>query len=162
MNTTIHVSWDGPYTLDQIHKLQSNCDYGIYQIYGPSPTYGKVELLYIGQSNKQTFGIRIPAHSGWISGTRDMSQIQIYIGRLAGNTPDTLTWESHIDAAERLLIYAHFPPYNTQKWTRGDVSNYHVLNWGRYRDLFPEVSGQRWTETNEPAELYGDTKIAFV
>ncbi|MGF7014621.1 hypothetical protein HNR27_001981 [Ornithinibacillus bavariensis] len=48
------------------------------------------------------------------------------------------------------MINVHKPAYNTQNLiTIPDerLQNIHILNWGYYRDLLPEVSGLRWTST---------------
>ena len=148
----IQIDWDGPFTLAEVRKLDNgNTDYGIYQIYGPSPTYCRVELLYIGLAGRgdgQTFAIRIPQHAASkIDGFRDASQALIYVGRLAGTeTPDNSVWSKQIELAERLLIYAHYPTYNKMKDLGGlepQLRDVHVLNWKKHRDLFPEVSGAR-------------------
>lgn len=121
-------------------------DYGIYQIYGPHPTYCTVELLYIGLAAKQTFGVRIPNHK-WIEYTRDSSQVSIYVGRLMGEeTPNNDLWERQIELAESLLIYAHYPTYNSQKdsaISQPEFGELRVFNLGRHRDLLPEISGAR-------------------
>jgi len=148
----IHIEWDGPFTLAEVPKLNNgNTDYGVYQIYGPSPTYCRVELLYIGLaglSPNQTFAVRIPQHAAEkIDGFRDSSQALIYVGRLTGNeTPENSVWTKQIQLAERLLIYAHYPTYNKMKdlgRLEPELRDVHVLNWKKHRYLFPEVSGAR-------------------
>lgn len=83
--------------------------------------------------------------------TSDPNNLQIYCGRLAGEvTPTETQWSKEIDLAEKLLINVHKPAYNTQNLiTIPDerLQNIHILNWGYYRDLLPEVSGLRWTST---------------
>lgn len=147
--TLIHIEWEGPFTIDEVKKLTNGyTDYGLYQIYGPNPTYCRVELLYIGLADAQTFAVRIPQHAADKIEWRDSSQALIYVGRLAGNaTPDNATWTKEIYLAERLLIYAHYPVYNKTKDLGGlepELRNVQVLNWKRFRDLFPEVSGVRF------------------
>ncbi|HEY1170537.1 MAG TPA: hypothetical protein VGH19_04135 [Verrucomicrobiae bacterium] len=145
---TIHINWDGPFTLKDVTSLNKPHDYGVYQVYGPNPTHGRVELLYIGLAHKVTFSVRIPKHTDWISYTRDSSQASIYIGRLSGiETPENMIWERQIVLAERLLIHAHYPTYNRQKDSvtcAPEFPNLHIFNWGRHRDLLPEVSGARF------------------
>jgi hypothetical protein len=144
---TIHIGWDGPLALEAVKALNKPTDYGIYQIYGPHPTYCKVELLYIGLASKQTFAVRIPKSAWWAEFTRDPSQTSIYVGRLLGSaTPENTIWEKQIELTERLLIYAHYPTYNKQKDSRTyeqDFKDLHILNWQRHRDLLPEISGAR-------------------
>ena len=146
--TIVHIEWDGPHAFDAIKELGGPTDYGVYQIYGGHPVYGTSALLYIGRADSQHFGKRIPQERGWLL-NRDAGRIEVYVGRLSGSlTPGNDTWSRYITLAERLLIYAHSPPYNAQKNLAAldsDLRFVHVLNWGRHRDLLPEVSGARWT-----------------
>jgi hypothetical protein len=146
--TIIHIEWDGPHKLDAVAALTGHTDYGIYQIYGGHPVYGNSALLYIGLAAAQYFGGRIPQEQQWLY-NRDAGRVEVYVGRLSGShTPDDDTWDRHIKLAERLLIYAHAPPHNTQKslaTLERDLRFVRVLNWGRHRDLLPEVSGARWS-----------------
>ena len=148
-NIIIHIHWSGPHSLDHVASLNGPTDFGIYQIYGGHHVYGSDVLLYIGKAQDRTFATRLPEHK-WCSITPDPKQISDYVGRLFGdNTPDNATWSSQIDLAERLLIYAHSPASNTQKELGGSEKNLwhvHVVNWGSYRNLLPEVTGARWTE----------------
>jgi hypothetical protein len=157
MRRIINVDWSGPFGVNQIGELDGHDQFGLYQIYGPHPVYGNQQLLYIGKASARSFAVRLAEH-GWIHGTRDTSQVSVYIGRLCGSeTPDNKVWEEEIDLAERLLIYAHFPPYNTQKWLirpSDKLEHVHVLNWNQYRDLLPEVSGLRWIESGASQTAY--------
>lgn len=150
--TVIHIEWDGPFPLDAISSLRGPTDHGIYQIYGGHPVYGNSALLYIGLAAEQTFGQRVPQETQWIS-NRDAGRVEVYVGRLAGEkAPDDQIWDRHIRLAERILIFAHSPPMNTQKSLRSlerDLRFVHVLNWNRHRDLLPEVSGVRWAHRDE-------------
>ena len=77
-----------------------------------------------------------------------MATIQQELKPQPRETPDDDTWNKHIRLAERLLIYAHSPPYNQQMSLAAlepELRSVHVLNWGCHRDLLPEVSGARWT-----------------
>ncbi len=144
----IHIEWEGPLKWNEIHKRRSESDYGVYQIYGGHPVYGSNVLLYIGKAGSQTFGVRIPQEKHWRE-NRDAKRINIYLGRLHGETtPSDDVWGRHIDLAERLLIFAHSPANNTQKNISRldeDLQPVHIFNWGFHRDLLPEVSGARWT-----------------
>ncbi|MDI6616165.1 MAG: hypothetical protein QME27_05580 [Syntrophaceae bacterium] len=144
----IHVFWEGPWSLNDLEKLKNDeKDYGVYQIYGCHPLYGHSVLLYIGKAIDQTFGQRI-SQENW-QNTEDGENIEIYIGRLASQKQLTCDeWDAKIDQAEKLLIFAHAPAYNTQN-TRSlpepNVMNNRIFNWNCQRDLFPEVSGNRYT-----------------
>lgn len=144
----IHVEWEGPFSHEGLKSLNSDWDYGVYQIYGTHTVYGAGVLLYIGMAAKQTFGVRIP-QEGWPS-NQDGNRVEIYVGRLSGSTtPENEEWNKQISQVENLLIYAHAPATNSkniQAIRERDFRNIHVLNWGQFRNLLPEVSGHRWTE----------------
>ncbi len=144
----IHIEWTGPYTLENITDLMNEeMDYGIYQVYGKHPVYGSNVLLYIGKADLQTIGKRISQENWW--NTNDSNRLLIYAGRLVGEqTPEEIDWSIEIDLAEKLLIYVHKPAYNSKNLTNiphHALQDIHILNWGSYRDLLPEVSGLRWT-----------------
>lgn len=144
----IHIFWEGPFRLNELKKVDNaEKDYGVYQIYGHHFLYGQHVLLYIGMAQVQTFCSRIKQES-WENNS-DFSNIEVYVGRLAGQkTIDENEWERRIEAAEKLLIYAHLPALNTQSTKtipEAEVFSNHVLNWGVYRSLLPEVSGARYT-----------------
>lgn len=144
----IHIFWSGPFSLKQVKELRDDSrDFGIYQIYGHHPLYGSHVLLYIGKANHQTFGVRI-SQEGW-NFEYDPYNIEIYVGRLAGRKKVTEdSWSEFIDVAEPLLIHAHNPIYNSKNVysiPEEKVSKIHIHNWNSYRDLFPDVSGMRYT-----------------
>jgi hypothetical protein len=74
------------------------------------------------------------------------------VGRLKGySTPTLDKWKEEIALAERLLIHAHGPAYNStnidapNEGTNPEIRNIRVLNWGSVRSLNREVSGLMWT-----------------
>jgi len=148
----IHVFWEGPFNINDLYdqnKLNDDSkDYGIYQVYGFHPLYGQSVLLYIGKADSQTFNTRLK-QEGWEYEV-DNKNIQFYVGRLAneGIITDS-NWSKFIDQAEKLLIHAHKPAYNTSN-TRalpfGYIKDVHVFNWDSSRSLFPEVSWGRYTK----------------
>lgn len=148
----IHILWEGPFNLDQINDINNESrDYGVYQIYGHHPLYGSNVLLYIGLAQVQTFGKRISQESWKKDNVSDHKNIQVYVGRLArrNNKITNDEWNTLIEHAEKLLIYAHQPVSNTQNTKslpEADVSAYRIYNWNSHRDLFPEVSGSRFTQ----------------
>ena len=140
----IQIQWEGPFTIENLPSLANReIDYGIYQVYGRHFIYGDFVLLYIGQANQQTLATRITQQSYWFE-----EGYSIYIGRLGGsNTPSEDIWRDEIDCAERLLINIHTPPYNSSNinslnWE--NLEHIHILNFGNYRSLLPEISGLRW------------------
>jgi hypothetical protein len=146
----IHIDWNGPHSPNDIASYNSHEDYGLYQIYGTHPVYGSDVLLYIGLAAKQTFAVRLSQEQAWYKNNSDAGRVQIYLGRLWGiKRPDIDVWEHHIALAERLLIYVHQLAENSQKELKGfepELRRVHVINWHRYRDLLPEVSGACWAE----------------
>jgi hypothetical protein len=148
---TIHISWEGPVSLQAAQNLNDwSRDFGVYQVYGAHPVYGPNVLLYIGRSEKRSFGERFREHQCWLDSNQDKNQLQIYVGRLHtyNSTPDNQEWERQIREAESLLIYAHGPTANSSglNATLGeDYFNLHILNWGQYKALLPEVSGARYS-----------------
>jgi len=144
----IQIQWEGPYKLLDLPSLTNEeTDYGIYQIYGNHPVYGNDVLLYIGKADRQTLGKRI-SQEDWLN-TNDSNNAKIYIGRLHGaQNPTEEVWSIEINLAEQLLIFVHKPAYNSRSISSlpdSELQNIHILNWGHHRDLFPEISGLRWT-----------------
>ncbi len=160
----VHIDWDGPFSIDELGSLMDNeVDYGIYQVYGTHHIYGSDVLLYIGKADKQTFGVRLKQEA-WRNNC-DSNKVSIYIGRLAGeSTPNSNQWSKEIELAEKLLIYSHSPAFNSQSLNYipdKDLYGFHVLNWGNFRSLLPEVSGFRWTNKFDIMpnyNLYGQHK----
>ncbi|GKU82592.1 hypothetical protein [Niallia sp. NCCP-28] len=151
----INLEWEGPFGLKELPNLTNEeSDYGIYQIYGKHPVYGNDVLIYIGKADRQTLGKRI-SQEDWIN-TNDSNNIKVYVGRLHGSkTPSLETWSKEIDLAERLLIYVHKPAYNSKSISslaELEIQNIHILNWGDYRSLLPELSGLRWTSKLDKIE----------
>ncbi len=152
----IHIQWSGPHTFKEAEHLNKSIDCGVYQIYGGHPVYGSGVLLYIGRTTEQTFAKRGAFQHGEYHLTQDAGRLELYVGRLIGlKTPDNKTWNHHIELAERLLIHAHRPAWNS-KMELGDLEQelhrVHVVNWRNYRSLMPEVSGARWTNRFDSLE----------
>jgi len=147
----VHVKWEGPLTrIEAQTRRNSQIDFGVYQVYGAHPLYGSGVLLYIGKCESLTFGLRFSQHYDWLHGNSDRHNVQIYLGRLhtSGPTPLNTDWERQIRQVESLLIYAHGPAANSSglnKEMGEDFHQLHVLNWGNFRSLLPEVSGARYS-----------------
>jgi len=155
--TTIHLEWDGPYSLDQARHMRSNEDWGVYQIYGCHPVYGADALLYIGKAERRTFGERLSQEKWW-DFLSDTNETKIYLGRLAGETdPDDTEWCRLVSLAERILIFAHRPAWNAQMnlgRLDSELQSVHVFNWNNHRSLLPETSGFRWTSRSHTMSNY--------
>ena len=145
----INIAWDGPFTQKEVEDLTNDTDYGLYQLYGRHPVYSTLPgtLLYIGKVPVKTFGHRIPEHrlGDWVGNTA-----QIFVGRLADKQqPGNAEWGKLISEAEQLLIYAHAPSWNSQCINDyGKIRNIHILNWGNYGQLLPEVSKDRYYQAH--------------
>ena len=154
----IHIDWDGPMSVADASELRGSADYGVYQFYGLHQAHRKRMLLYIGRAMGVTFGARIRKHNfdGW-----GRSSADIFVGRLGGREqPDDRIWGQQIQRAERLLIFAHAPPWNSIGIDHyGDVGNLQILNWGDREQLLAEVSTTRWSavDSRKPADfqVYG-------
>ena len=148
----LHVTWEGPLSLSQALSLNDvSKDFGLYQVYGAHPVYGPGALLYIGRAEKRTFGARFLEHLPWVTANQDSDTVQIYAGRLStfDTTPNNEEWERQIREVESLLIFAHGPAANSSGLNSVFTAEYddiHVLNWGNFRALLPEVSGARYAK----------------
>ncbi len=146
----LHVQWDGPFSLEEVSKLNESYDYGVYQVYGSHPIYGSDVMLYIGKAQDQAFGVRLN-QEGWYYNP-DAGNIRIYVGRLAGRkTPTDAEWGNEINLVETMLIYSHWPAGNSRNIQSlgkyaDSIKNVCVLNWGNRRDLLSEVSGLNLTD----------------
>ena len=145
----INIDWDGPFTQQQTQDFTGPTDYGVYQLYGRHPVYDTLPgtLLYIGKAPQQTFATRIEQHAvePWTGTTA-----AIFVGRFADKQqPGNAEWERYIDEAEKLLIFSHGPAWNSQFINHygDDIRNLHILNWGNYGQLLPEVSRERYANS---------------
>jgi len=93
--------------------------------------------------------------------------VAIRLGRLYGEqTPSDKQWENQIDLAEVLLINAHKPAQNASNIGElshlmdKDLRNVHVLNWGDFGSLLPEITGDRWTDkwVSDKYDVYASHK----
>ncbi len=175
----IRIEWEGPYSLEDIGYREgtyslSNAkvneepeDHGVYQIYGSHPIYGSNVLLYIGQANDQTFAKRI-SQEAWEC-NEDYKNIQIYVGYIYNNgnyhpLNDDDVWGKAIEDAERMLIYSHEPARNSSNILNisrnqnklKDMEDIRVFNYGCYRSLMPEVSGEMWIKEFGDIKLFGN------
>ena len=155
----IHVQWTGPLSYREALALNDeNVDFGVYQIYGAHPVYGKDVLLYIGKADYQTFGKRL-SQEVWHEINQDSFRVSVCLGRLSGytGTPLEEEWSRQISIVERLLIHSHWPAGNSSGLNvrfGSDMHDLHVFNWGDYRSLLPEVSGSRYSDRYDSDERY--------
>ena len=154
----INLQWSGPHSYNEVLRLDGDTDYGLYQIHAVHPVYGADTLAYIGKADEQTFAARLRSHNLMVSDDyaaweNNGCRIRIHTGRIHvkrnEDRPRRDTWSKWIARAEHLLIYAHSPAWNANfvmTPPKGRVyHDVHVLNWGQYGRLLPEVSGARFT-----------------
>ena len=140
----IHIDWQGPFTLEEALLLQGATDFGLYQYYGDHPIYGQNVLLYLGSAIKQPFGKRLSQHNWHLWAA---TPVQIYVGRLcAEDQIEIAAAQQQLALAEAILLFAHSPGFNTANLNSiGHKSDdVRVMNWGKRKSLFPEVSISRW------------------
>lgn len=146
----INIVWESiPFTEEAIAELNKNIDKGLYQIYGRHNAYGKNVLLYIGKTYA-TFSQRLKKRFEFLESSSIPECIRI--GRITKSTYDheelgwdELEWDNMIALSETLLIIAHTPAFNKVNNSglmkhEDPNSNIHILNWGDFGDLLPEVS----------------------
>jgi hypothetical protein len=152
----VNIYWDKfEYSQTEIAKLSSPIDYGIYQIYGRHSAYGKDALLYIGQSNSQTFSKRL--FQRWEFEESCAFPHTLRIGRIVKSKypEDHLEWDESrwweiINISEKLLLHTHAPAFNKQANSglfdiKDEAKHIHIFNWGDFGDLLPEVSAYRYS-----------------
>lgn len=133
----IEVVWEGPFSTEEVTRMNSTSDYGIYIVFGPHKVYGLETLLYIGKSEQRTFGVRMLEHlnEDWF-GTE-----QIYIGRLGGETlPTDSDWSEQIDYLETKLIQYCLPSWNLSKFSSASTKSFgeaFIINGGPGNKIFP-------------------------
>lgn len=151
----INIEWQLiQFNNHNIEQLTKETDFGVYQIYGYHPAYGKDSLLYIGKANNN-FSARLKNRFEIIESCATPSHIRI--GRLVNskddnkfNIPAEMT-NKYIDIAERILIKTHSPAFNKQDNTGIfdsdgiDGMHYIVLNWEDFGCLLPETSTLRYS-----------------
>ena len=154
----IHIGWEEYKFEDSIIcKFNKPFHYGIYQIYGDHPIYGHNRLLYIGKAQDQTFSERLNNRADFKESIFYERISFICIGMLYLNDIcNKDNWKNMISEVEKLLIKGHSPAYNSNgiKGLFNEVENITVFNWGKYRELLPEISTSRvsyeyWNFDNE-------------
>ena len=150
-STRIHILWTGPHTYEYIAERRDAGDFGLYQLYGPHLQYGPHVLLYIGQTVNFAKRHRSEGYNHpWYD---NGSSLRFHLGRIWKSqdqeTPTRDKLKRLVVVAERLLILAHSPAFNSDhvsgmgKSDWPEFESYHVLNWGQYGYLLPEVSSAR-------------------
>lgn len=118
---SIEINWEGPLNIAEVTKNHNKDDYdcGVYQVYGPHILYGSNVLLYIGQTQQQTFSGRFLNHLNDLLADDSLERIMIYLGRLKNEVKysgkgDWKSWRDDVNYAEDIMIYKYLPSYNSR------------------------------------------------
>jgi hypothetical protein len=164
-----HIVWEKIIWEDfKYEDFKKKDDKGIYQLYGTHQVYGLNSLLYIGKTDKQTFGERIEQHlddSDFIY--NHFPEYSFFcLGRLQKTEDVSLKKYSEIiGSIEKLLINAHCPAFNSKDVKglykndkKGKVNDFIIINWENYGQLLPEVSTLKFSDKYWKVE---DTKNVY-
>jgi hypothetical protein len=134
----VQVFWEGPLSLDEVLKRP---DKGLYQVYGQHAVFGRGALLYVGMTDKQSFGARFKQHRDrWLKYEAD---VEIRVGVIRdGHSVKFLA------DVEALTIWWHSPPYNSTSIWQYKRDPLRVQNWEQRGSLHPEYSSH-WREEAE-------------
>ncbi|MEL7153180.1 MAG: hypothetical protein AAFN51_05180, partial [Pseudomonadota bacterium] len=107
---------------------------------------------------KQNFSTRIN-QSDWLHNPSGRD-VKVRLGRLLMRDKESFSTEKAeglVNAAEALLIHALSPAKNSSsirslRWS--EYGKYHILNWGAYGDLLPEVSGRYYCADHRDVSEY--------
>ncbi len=143
----LEIDWDGPYAVKPKGSLASWTDPlatanslkqrlaqpGLYMIIGDHPAHGARTLLYIGTTdNLET---RLTRQHVWL---RYQWRPEVFLGV---SDSEAFSDKSLREDAEKLLIIAHSPAYNSRGVSRCKLSSpLRVWNKGRFFRLLPELS----------------------
>ncbi len=150
----IDIAWEGPFPVgyDRQSDLYIAPDlppdlggrFGVYQIYGDHPVYGRDSLLYIGETRQSDSGRalvdRLKEHLAqrfWYH-----TGLCIHLG-LVTHQEVPVTDRDTLDAVESLLIASNVPALNRQHidFARESARDLLVVNWGFRGRIVPEASG---------------------
>ena len=146
----IEIAWSGPHTRAECLALRGPGDRGVIQVYGTHPVFGDDSLLFIGRGFEMRFGGAVEALEPWLRFLP--SEPAFYLGRLGAAAPvDEAAWSALTEAAERLLVFFHSPPWNSKGVDQHGVAEPTlVLNLGRSHRLAIEVSTLWSTSSWDP------------
>lgn len=137
----VRLHWSGPYLLEELSAFTLDPDdIACFQVYGPHPIYGDDVLLQIGCNGESTLGQTI-AEQGWEEHAFH-EQITFFVGRELAEVGANRV--HRLACATALCIQAHQPAYRFFLEGPFCEGMLHVLNMGKRRSLFPEVSSRRW------------------
>ena len=144
IETLVIIEWKRLRRWSDVKDLTGEDDYGIYEIVGSHAVVGDRSLLYIGKAEDRAFGERLQEHKDWL---QKEWEVEIYVGRIREIDGDDdfsdCQWNEVLSDAERLLIYAHSPPYNARDIHEVPSLQHEglrIINVGYHGALLPEVS----------------------
>ena len=152
MRMLLHLLWSGPYSVEEALQALNDegLDYGVYQIYGTHLVYGTDVLLYVGKAEQQTFRSRLTQHAAeWMRAESNAHRLTVPCRTPCGRADAR---RSHVEspdcprgAAAYLRAYACVQcGHMWRPICRRTCDRFVVFNWGQFRDMLPEVSGERW------------------
>lgn len=154
----IDIEWEGPFSVGYERETDDHVDpelpkelgesWGVYQIYGNHPIYGRDSLLYIGETRKSDTGRSLARRFSEHMKGRFWAYVGLSVYAGVVKHRDRLVDDKVlIKDVESLLIAAHSPALNRQHidGAKETASNLHVCNWGYRGDMLPEVSGRLYT-----------------
>lgn len=133
----VSIEWEGPFKFQDVLGKNPKMDCkGLYQIYISHPIFGRDSLNYIGQTESQTFAIRLRQH--WENGLKYENEVTFFLGRLSTDDSDKLS------AVENLAIFRNQPPGNSSAIVAMLVDfPLIVQNFGDYGSLLHEFTSFR-------------------
>jgi|GEM_PF-561822 len=150
----VHLHWrEKEWDLEEMNSAyNTEEDYGIYQIYGDHPVYGENTLLYIGRARGITYSTRMIKHGQDFFDKCHISCFRkLHLSYfLKSEDVSKEKWETYIDFVENLLIYSHFPAYNSVSIKNPKLklpygNEVLVINWDERGKLLPEVSSMKYS-----------------
>jgi hypothetical protein len=138
----VRVSWEGPFSVDEVRQGGLADMKGLYQVYGQHVVFGPGSLLYVGMTDRQTYKSRFKQHyDRWLQYESD---VHVRLGLVDDEAIGLLA------SVEALTIWWHSPPYNSKNiWLyKGDPLR--VQNWKNRGRLHAEYSSH-W-KPREPPE----------
>ena len=146
----INIEWEGCFSVDHVieelnHESDSGLesDRGLYQIYGQHIIFGADSLLYIGRT-RTTFSERIKFHwNDWIRYDVWPEKVYIRIARW-GPTQVLQVAGADLEDAEKLEIYWHSPPHNSENiYDYTGKKPLEIVNRGERGSLVEHLSTDR-------------------
>ena len=127
------INWTGPYPINNAQKKMEALGFGVYAIY--KMTGKKAELLYIGETYRQSFGVRLQQHKHkWLDPTN--GRMVIHFGTVQLPSGKRIS-DKRIFDIEKLLIHL-YPTKKNKTGTHGySGRDIMIFNLGKIGTLRP-------------------------